>query len=275
MSQYNWTTETGRVVMNNIYKPQDKDYYGKPLVKEATGAPFKKYFFALAIPKKPGEQHWNQTPWGAQIWKIAHDIFQGVADAPTFAWKIVDGDSQIPNEKGVRPASREGYPGHWVISCTTEWALIDKIYNSNGSAKIGTEGAIKNGDYIQANITCVAEFRTAKPGVFMNPIMLAIQGTGVEIHQGPDATAVGFGGGALPPGATALPVDPATQAGFGQQMSPLEAMAPPPPPNPAILQMPPPPPAHQMTSLAGGATYEQCIAVGWTDETLRANGMML
>ena len=29
-----------------------------------------------------------------------------------------------------------------------------------------------------------------------------------------------------------------------------------------------------MNASAGGATYEQMIAAGWTDETLRANGHM-
>lgn len=40
---------------------------------------------------------------------------------------------------------------------------------------------------------------------------------------------------------------------------------------------PPPPPAAgpQLTAAANGATYEQLIASGWTDETLRQHGLMI
>lgn len=45
--------------------------------------------------------------------------------------------------------------------------------------------------------------------------------------------------------------------------------APPPSAPPAI-----PSPTRAMTAAANGATYEQMIAAGWTDDTLRAHGMM-
>ena len=55
-------------------------------------------------------------------------------------------------------------------------------------------------------------------------------------------------------------------------------------PNPAFLMPPAPPlappvpaapPVRQMTAKAGGATYEQMIGAGWTDNLLREHGMML
>lgn len=49
------------------------------------------------------------------------------------------------------------------------------------------------------------------------------------------------------------------------------------PSNPAVL-MPPPPPAPPagpvLTAKAGSATYEQLIAAGWSDVTLRQHGLM-
>ena len=38
---------------------------------------------------------------------------------------------------------------------------------------------------------------------------------------------------------------------------------------------PPPAPGPQLTAAAKGATYEQLIAAGWTDETLRQHGLMI
>jgi len=55
------------------------------------------------------------------------------------------------------------------------------------------------------------------------------------------------------------------------------APAPPMPPiTPAPDFLAPPiPPAHQMTAAANGASYEQLVAIGWTDATLRQHGMMI
>lgn len=54
--------------------------------------------------------------------------------------------------------------------------------------------------------------------------------------------------------------------------------APPSPPATAPISAPPatisPTSGPTMTAAANGATYDQMIAAGWTDETLRANGMM-
>lgn len=98
--------------------------------------------------------------------------------------------------------------------------------------------------------------------------------------------------------APASPPAPATQPYTGYMGGPTPA-APAPaapvasPPVPAATtaplptaapsSMPPPPPAApvpaapagpQMLPAASGATYEQMIAAGWTDDTLRAHGMM-
>lgn len=51
-------------------------------------------------------------------------------------------------------------------------------------------------------------------------------------------------------------------------------------PNPAFLAgpavaAPPPAPVPQMTAAAGGATYEQFKAQGWSDEQMRASGYLV
>jgi hypothetical protein len=71
----------------------------------------------------------------------------------------------------------------------------------------------------------------------------------------------------------------------GQYVPPQQQYAAPPvqPPMPPITpapdflqpQTPPLPPAHQMLPAAQGATFEQLVAVGWTEATLRQHGMMV
>lgn len=77
--------------------------------------------------------------------------------------------------------------------------------------------------------------------------------------------------GFIPPtgGAPAAsPVVPAAMPATSPTASPTSA--PPPPAAPAA-----PAPGPQLTAAANGATYEQLIANGWTDETLRQHGLML
>src|SRR6185437_2352094 len=143
-------TPVGRLVMGSLYEPQTTDAEGKPLVIKSgakAGQPQVRYFFALAI-SKGAESHWSETSWGSKIWNVGHASFpQGQAHNPTFAWKIVDGDSAIPNKKGVKPIDREGYPGHWVLSFSSSFA--PGIYNSDGSQQILEQDAVNLGDYIQ------------------------------------------------------------------------------------------------------------------------------
>lgn len=288
MARTNFTTPVGRLVMGSLYKPQTTDAEGKPLTIKSgpnAGQPKVQYFFALAIPKT-GEQHWAQTPWGASIWKVGHEAFpQGQADAPSFAWKIVDGDSTVPNRTGKKPCDREGYPGNWVLSFSSGFA--PKIYNKDGTAPIIEPDAVKLGYFIQVNADVDGNDSSQQPGVYLNHSMVALSAYGPEISVGPDASTAGFGSAPLPAGAMATPpasfappvvsqVVAGAPASFAPPVAPAPSMI---PPNPAFLAVPPAPPAppapaHVMLPPAGGATYEQMIAAGWTDALLVANGMM-
>ena len=65
----------GRIVGGSLYKGQDKDAEGHPLVVKTgpnAGQARVRYYVGYAIPKGQ-ETHWNQTPWGAQIWNVRKD----------------------------------------------------------------------------------------------------------------------------------------------------------------------------------------------------------
>lgn len=277
MSRTNFTTPVGRLVMGSLYKPQTTDADGKPLVVKSgpnAGQPKVTYFFALAIPKNPGETHWSQTPWGATIYKAGSEAFPQACQAPSFAWKVVDGDSTVPNKKGIAPITREGYKGNWVISFSSGFA--PKIYNNDGSQAIVEPDAVKLGYFVQVNADVDGNSSNQNPGVYINHSMVALSAYGPEIVVGPDASSVGFGQAPLPAGATTTPpaafTPPATP-------TPAAAPAPMPVPNPAFLAVPTAPavpaaPAHVMLPPAQGATYEAMIGAGWTDALLIQHGMM-
>ena len=106
-----------RYLMGSFYKASDKDADGKPRIVKTgqnAGQPTQQFFFAFGVPKTPGKAHWAHEAWGAEIWAVGNTCFPKIAENPSFAWKIVDGDSAVPNKKGIASNMREGYPGHWV-----------------------------------------------------------------------------------------------------------------------------------------------------------------
>lgn len=290
---------TGRLVGGSLYRGKTTDADGKPLVTKQgpnAGQPRTEFSFALAI-SKGGEQSWAQTAWGQIVYAAGQEGYPQACAAPTFAWKIVDGDSPLPNRRGKAPNSREGYPGHWVVWFSSGTA--PKVFNRDGTQAIVEPDAIKPGYFIQVYGNVNNNAPSPTPGVYMNHRMVSLQAYGPEIIIGPDADAVGFGGGALPAGATAAPVGgaftpPAVMPGMPGAAPGAVALPGMPAvvapvtvapvvvaPNPGFL-MPPataavvaPPRARQMTAAAQGMTYETAIANGWTDQTLVQHGLML
>lgn len=232
----NILTPIGRLVAGSVYTANDKDYQGNPLTIKTgpnMGQPRIEYFFALAIPKQ-GERHWAETPWGNLIWTVGHQAFpHGEAQRPDFSWKIIDGDSTIPNKRNVTPVSKPGYAGHWVLNFSSSFA--PKLYNANGTQQLVEPNAIQPGYYIQVAGTVDGNKNSANPGVYLNHSMVALAAYGEVINLGPDPTQVGFGNAPLPPGASAAPV--------GAQFNPAGQYAPPPPQGAPYV--PPAPPAPQ------------------------------
>ena len=285
------TFPPGRLVGGSLYESRPvKDNAGQPK-KNADGTNQIQFSFGVAYPKN-GTTHWAQTAWGAEVWKEGHESWpNGQANGAQFAWKIHDGDSQVPNKNGRKPAENEGWPGHWVVWYSGSFA--PKTCNANGTVTYtDSEQRIKPGHFVQVHASVRGNNPSQTPGVYMNFMMTAHAGFGPEIQlaNAVDATKVGFGQAPLPAGASAVPLGQMTTAqataNAGAPAVPGAALGAPPVPTgapvtpsgvPAVPIVPDtafmtPPAAPVMTAKAGGATYEQFVANGWTLEKMRAEG---
>ncbi len=276
----NILTPVGRLVQGSLYDPNTTDAENKPLVIKTgaqAGQPRVDFFFALAIPKGP-EKHWAETSWGQKIWTVGQSGFpQGQANALTFAWKIKDGDSNVPNRVGKKPCDQEVLPSHWILNFSSSFA--PSIVNEDGSMYILDKDFVNLGDYIQVAGSVADNGSLQQPGVFLNHSHVAFVRYGKRIIVGVDPKTIGFGQNTvIPPGASltplgqgSLPQDLRTPLGNTFVAPPQTTQAP--PPYTSILT-PPPAPVRVMLPAASGNTYEQLIAAGWTDQLLVQHGMM-
>lgn len=301
---------TGRYVQGSLTEMQTTDADGKPLVVKNgpnAGQPTERSFFALAI-KKGAETHWGQTPWGMQLWNAAAAAWpQGQSGSPSFAFKVEDGDSVIPNTKGKKNCDRTGFPGNWILNFGSGYPV--KVVNDSGTVALSEAQAkqIKLGHYIQVFGSYVTNDSALKPGMYLNHMAVSYQGFGEEIHIGIDTTRVGFGSGAKPAGMSAVPVGGASPAQMAAAagapplpgIPPLPAAAPaiptgiPPfagipglPPTAVAPAAPfvqqaaaPPPPAPPAPPAADpvtttGIAYASYIAQGWSVAQMKAQGVI-
>lgn len=307
MSKINATSPVGRLVGGSLYKPNDKDADGNQLVFKHgpnAGKPRIDYYFALAIPKGAEVSHgafgWMATPWGAQIRQVAEAFMAHATQLPTFAWKVTDGDSQVPNKKGKKPCDADGYKGHWILRFSGGYP--PSIYTLCGQppgsqpAPLAGEDAINLGDYVQVNFDCDDNGSQQQPGVYLNHRMVCLIGYGTRIVLGPDVASAGFGG-AMPAGASTTPpagFTPPVQGALPLTPAPAVPASPPvppsvptsgaplppppvppvPPANPAILQVQPP--AKVMTPAAQqqGFTYAALQTAGWSDAQMVQAGYL-
>ena len=213
-------------------------------------------YIGVAVPKG-SEPDFKLTEFGkvflaeAQIgWK------NGQWQHPTFAWKVTDGDSTIPNKKGKIPNQREGYAGHWVIHCSTEIPV--KCYHVgkyDPTQQIQNKDEIKTGDYCRVLLTVKPNDSDQSPGLYVNPTLFELSRAGQQIvtGDGPDA-ATAFGGSA--------PVLPANGAyDTAVAPPPVAPGVPPPVPGPAV------PPPVEPKYLVNGVEYTLSAlkAANWTD----------
>ncbi len=281
----------GRMVEGDVHKKQEKDGNGNPHVYKRgpkMGQPRDVWYYGVAIPKR-GEQHWAQTEWGAKIWAAGHAFLPNAGQLPTFAWKIVDGDSQVPNQSGRKPCEKEGFPGHWVIRISGGFApTIYTAVNVPSVQRAPVDLQVNLGDYVQAEISTEGNGDRQKPGVYINVGAVCFQGFGPRIERERDAASIGFatsmpaGAMAAPPGVAAMPPVPAAMPPVPAAMPPVPAAMPPmaapmppvpPIPNPAFLQVPVPVMTEKATSF--GLTYEALKGANWTDEQMRQNGFLV
>ena len=265
------TTESGRLVQGHpmVLNPRTNDD-GTPKI-DKSGQPSMQVYIGFAIPKK-GETDWRQTAWGQQIVQEATQSWpRGEHQMPTFAWKITDGDSQIPNRANKRPCDREGFPGHWILGCTngyTPQVFADGNYATNVMQK----DRIKTGDYCRIIITVKGNESTTSPGLYINlEAFELIQPGPAIVTQTVDAQSSFSAAPAQAP-ANAI-ADP--NAGM---VTPPLAMQQPAPPTPQMAPTPPvapPTPPAQDHSLADPSytapdgkvyTRSQLLGFGWTAE---------
>lgn len=260
------TTPPCRVVAGSLYVPNETDSKGNRLTIKSgpnIGQPRVEYFFAVAIPKVPGQTHWAMKPatwdqeqvqlgrpgfphWGEQIWAKGHQEFIQAAKNEDFSWKIVDGDSTKPGKvfrgkQGRPPCENEGWPGHWVIKMKNGFA--PKIYKSEGAGYV----QVMEKDFIKPGYWVEVNFQTRRndgesPGLYHNPGMVLFRAYGQEIVFGPDVESAGFSNAPLPPGASMTPAASAMPPP-GAMPLPAQAQVPIPVlPNPGFVQVPPPVP---------------------------------
>lgn len=264
-------TPVGRLVQGDCFEGQTKDAEGNPLVIKNgpnAGQPRVDYFIAIAIPKT--DVTYNEL-W-TTIHSEARAAFPSLFDTsgncinPTFAFKVTDGDSQVPNSKGVKPCDRQGFAGHWVLNFSGGYA--PKCYiKENGAYKLVTDPSIiKCGYYIRIAGTVKGNGSQQKPGVFLNHSMVELVGYGEEIITGPNADAV-FGSApaaVLPAGASATPLAPTTPSPVpGQAPSPVQ-------PATDLLQPAPAAEVKYQTPDGGQWTEAQLVDAGYNATQIAA-----
>ena len=178
-----YTTPKGRIVQGHPMKMQQgEDQTKKPCV-----------FFAVALPKSDPETDNLVRSIRLQARKELDDA---VVDAPSFAWKLVDGDDTTPNSKGVAPKDREGHPGHMIIKFTTFLPGTPACCDKSGQALIN-ENQIKVGDYVRVKFS-VKPHLGMHPGLYINPEYLLLESEGEAISNKPKAPDVWGLSGTMP-----------------------------------------------------------------------------
>ena len=278
------TTPVGRLVEGSLYKGNSVDANKQPLVFKRganVGQPRTTYYFAVAIPKGT-ETHWNETAWGQVIFNVGKAAFPKRYQHPDFSWKIIDGDSTIPNQADRKPCDKEGFAGNWVLKFSRSYA--PKVFNRDGSKELPEEGLVNLGDWVQVNSFVAGNESDQRPGVYLNHLMVSFSGYGERIipRSSLDATTVGFGQAPLPPEVSEVPLAAFVPAPVSTPTAvptavPTSVSTPAVAPYPQILGVPPLPLGGipRMTAKAQGATYDQFIASGWTDQQLIEHGMMV
>lgn len=205
------TFPTGRMVEGSLYELNErKDKKTNQPKIGRDGLPIKQCYFALAIAKVPG-QAWHATEWGQKLLQVGAAAFPNFYQHPSFAWKVIDGDSPTSSQPGAAaPNSKEGWPGHWVIKFSSGFAPSVFTRGSDGKpVEMTQKDAVNPGDYIQVAGTIAGNDSTDSPGIYVNHRMVMVQGYGARIRTTgmPDPTKAGFDAAPqLPAGASLTPI---------------------------------------------------------------------
>jgi hypothetical protein len=209
----------------------------------------------------------------AAIKQAAAAGWPNVCNAPTFAWKITDGDSAIPNKKGKLPRDRDGYAGCWVLHFSS--GTVSRCYqrNDQGALVECDPALVKTGYYARIAGNACGNDSATNPGIYLNHNMVEMVAFGPEIVSGPDANDAFGAPAALPPGASMTPVALAPAAAPAAPAPVAAPVAPVTTPHTAFLAGPPPaaPAADRYIHPGGGVfTRDQLVAAKWTDAQIAA-----
>lgn len=302
-----------RMIGGNVYQGRTTDSKGRPLVFKSgpkIGQPRTDYPVGIAVPKT--KAHFSEEPgWGQAIWGEGHAAWPaGQAQKPDFAWKIIDGDSTVPNGEMRRPCDQPGYPGHWILwfGGTTPPPVADGREMINGKPAVWSNepGLVMPGDYVEIFGSVVGN-EAESPGVYLNLEAICLRGYHPEgrLTQRVDLASAGFGA-PMPSGASTIPVGnalaslppapgatPSTPSAPPVPAAPAPAPSAPPapvtpnaailgapapvvvPPAPAPLPVPPTPSAPAVPRMKDGSDYNAWIAAGWTHDQLVAAGHLV
>jgi len=262
-------TPVARIVGGHpmVSNPVIDDKTRQPKMQQDGVTPRTDTYIGLAIPKG-AETDWRQTEWGAKIAEVAiRDWPGGQSTMPGFAWKITDGDSQVPNQKGIAPASREGYPGHWIVNAKTEWGVqCFHVGKYDPIEQITDPKAIKPGDFVRVLLDVKGNGSTQTSGIYINPKKLELHQAGpLIVLDGGTSAADAFGGVGVvqQPQQQAIASGPTTPAtGFAN--GPAPGMAGPAPAGPAPIEV------RRIHPDGTAYTEAQLKAASWPDAQIAA-----
>lgn len=249
-----FTTPPGRIVGGSLSGPQIKGYDNVPLEKP-------KWVVMLALPKT----HPGTVALVAQIKRIGAE---GFADNPAtvqradFSWKMIDGDSGIPNQRGIAPNTKPGYPGHTILTLSTTFAF--PTVGEDPSTPISA-AAVETGHWVRIAGHCKANGSATKPGVYLNLQAAQFVRADEVIQTGGGMSA------AQTAQAFAAPVAPTTPAATVTPAVPAHDIV-------TAVAGPPPVPAAPQLVLTAKGVQAGCdpaawMAGGeWNADNLRSNG---
>ncbi len=304
-------TFTGRLVQGDpTQMRQKKDEKTKAPRLKQDGTPLLQAYVAVAIPKVPGQrfviagnpsyedsravidndaraawpQFFGQRPQGLQFpASLPMDCTN-----PKFANKVIDGDGF--DDKGQPFSANEGWAGCWVVKCSNGFA--PKVYEwtpSGWQETVHTGRTVKCGDYVTVSGNCESNKSTESPGMYMNFDTVSFEQEGAFIASSnsvdPNQALGSRGAPANPPagqpqgqqgnanagqtggsvaGQTGSTTAGAAYSGYRDNAAP----APP-------ADAPAPPPSGPTMTAAATTSYAAYIAAGWTDDQLRAGGLIV
>ena len=204
MAKHNYTTGVGRLVQGDLFKPNETDMYGKPLLNRSN-EPRQEWYIAVAFSKtEPEAVTGFGALWGTmQQAATEHPQYQSVANR--YNYKIMDGDA--PEHAG-----KPGFAGCWVVKFKNgyqptcwQWSPEQNQY-----VQISDPNMCKKGYYVKVTGDMETNGDMAKPSNYNNFRMVQLVAYGEPIVSGPTPDQA-FGGQPqqLPAGASSTPTLPA------------------------------------------------------------------